>query len=40
MDAALSEESRMDEKELEKTTRYKDLQLDLERLWQKKTKIA
>ncbi|XP_053149009.1 uncharacterized protein LOC128343627 isoform X2 [Hemicordylus capensis] len=39
IDIAIPGDSRIEEKEIEKITKYKDLQIEIERLWQKKTKI-
>lgn len=40
IDVAIPGDSRVEEKQLEKITKYKDLQIEVERLWQKKAKVV
>ena len=40
VDIAIPRDCRIEEKELEKITKYKDLQIEVEQLWQKKAKIV
>ena len=39
IDVAIPGDSRIDQKEVEKITKYKDLKIEVERLWEKKTTV-
>lgn len=40
IDVAIPGDSRVDQKEIEKITRYKDLQIEIQRLWKKKATVV
>ena len=40
IDVAIPGDSRIDQKEIEKITKYKDLQIEIERLWKKKARVV
>ena len=40
IDVAISGDSRIDQKEVEKITKYQDLKIEVERLWEKKATVV
>ena len=40
VDVAIPGDTRIEEKEFEKISKYKDLQIEIERLWRKKAKVV
>ena len=40
IDATIPEDSRIDQKEVEKISKYQDLQIEVERLWEKKATVV